>query len=172
MLGRNMFLALRIAFMIGFWLSMCSGLLAQNWMINPLEQQTPAFKSVNSFPSYITEPPKDQVDSMPLHMKPYELRRNYSLRDAFYDKEMFLPTGNDGIKERIKSLTNIKSTDDYKLIRQAWKEVFGMDVWYPYFALKKIEGSIKKKFTVKVFKLKGEPEFEKNWVSYAFKTTF
>lgn len=79
---------------------------------------------------------------------------------------------NDIIRERIKSFADGKTIDEYKLIRQTWKEAFGLDVWYPYFAAKELEDKVKKKLGVKIYIFKGEPQIENNMVSYKFKTTF
>jgi hypothetical protein len=122
--------ALRIAFMTGFWLSLCSGPFAQNLMNNPTDTQFSVFTSA------------------------LQMAQNHI------------------ISERVKALGNSQAIDEYKIIRQAWEEAFGVDVWYPYFRAKKLEDSVKKKLRVKIFKLKGEPQIEKNRVSYAFKTPF
>jgi hypothetical protein len=87
-------------------------------------------------------------------------------------KQLSQMAKNDIIRRRVKSFANTKAIDEYKRIRQAWKEAFGLDVWYPYFAAKEIEDSVKKKLGVKIYKFKGEPQIEKNMVSYKFKTTF
>jgi hypothetical protein len=62
--------------------------------------------------------------------------------------------------------------DEQKVVRQAWKDAFGFDVWYPYYKAKEVEGWVKKKATIKVFKLKGEPIIEKGRIMYSFKTRF
>lgn len=76
------------------------------------------------------------------------------------------------IRERVNLFGNTKTMDENNLIRHDWENVFGVDVWYPYFTAKDLEANFKKKLGVKIFKLKGEPHFEKNLVTYAFKATF
>jgi hypothetical protein len=70
------------------------------------------------------------------------------------------------------SLYNPPKIDEEKIIREEWRKAFGMDVWRPYYKAKEVEKWVKKKFSVKVFKLKGEPAFEKNQFTYTFKTKF
>jgi hypothetical protein len=62
--------------------------------------------------------------------------------------------------------------DEEQMIRQAWTDALGVDVWHPYYQVKKVQGWIKKKASVRIFKLKGEPIIEKGRLMYCFKTTF
>jgi hypothetical protein len=62
--------------------------------------------------------------------------------------------------------------DEQKIMRQAWTDAFGFDVWYPYYRAKEVEGWVKRKASIKVFKLKGEPIIERGRIMYAFKTRF
>ena len=62
--------------------------------------------------------------------------------------------------------------DENRAVRRAWSEAFGFDVWLPYYKAKEVEGWVKKKVSVKIFKLKGEAEFEKGRIMYTFKTKF
>jgi hypothetical protein len=63
---------------------------------------------------------------------------------------------------------------DRKKIREEWKELLGLDVFYPYFKAQEIENYVQKKSTVKVFNMKGKPEFsrESNEIKYIFKSKF
>ena len=70
------------------------------------------------------------------------------------------------------SLYNKPKIDEEKAIRGEWSKVFGIDVWRPYYKAKDVEKWVKRKCSVKVFKLKGEPQFEKNRATYAFTTKF
>jgi hypothetical protein len=54
--------------------------------------------------------------------------------------------------------------DENQMVRHAWSEALGFDVWYPYYQAKKVEGW--------VFKMKGELILEKGRFMYAFKTKF
>jgi hypothetical protein len=70
------------------------------------------------------------------------------------------------------SLSTKPVYDEKMVVRQAWKEALGIDIWYPYYQVKKVEGWMKKKVSVKVFGMKGEPVIEKGLVMYTFKSTF
>jgi hypothetical protein len=74
--------------------------------------------------------------------------------------------------EVLKAFFNKPIINEEKLIRQQWENVFGFDVWYPYYKAKEIEGLVKKKLTIRIFKFKGEPLFELNRTLYVFKSTF
>jgi len=67
---------------------------------------------------------------------------------------------------------NAPKVSEEKLIRQEWAKVFGIDVWSPYYKAKEVEAWVKDKCSVKVFKLKGKPEFSKGGFTYVFKTRF
>jgi hypothetical protein len=72
----------------------------------------------------------------------------------------------------LNSFSQKRAYDENLMVRQAWSETFGFDIWYPYYRAKAVEGWVKKKVSVKVFKLKGEAEFEKGRIMYTFKTKF
>jgi hypothetical protein len=74
-----------------------------------------------------------------------------------------------------KAFAEAKNSDDErKKIREEWKETLGLDVFYPYFKAREVEDYIQQKSTVKVFNLKGKPEFnrETKSVKYIFKSKF
>ncbi|MDD4940524.1 MAG: hypothetical protein PHS64_02920 [Candidatus Omnitrophica bacterium] len=62
--------------------------------------------------------------------------------------------------------------DENEVVREAWKEAFGFDVWYPYYRAKEVERWVKKKASVRVFRMKGEPIIEKGRLMYAFTSKF
>jgi|GEM_PF-2764931 len=70
------------------------------------------------------------------------------------------------------ALYNKPKIDEKRLIRLAWKRVFGVDVWYPYYKVKEIEDWVKEKVSVRVFGLKGRPRFENDQILYVFKAKF
>jgi hypothetical protein len=70
------------------------------------------------------------------------------------------------------SFYNTPKVSEEKRLRQEWAKVFGIDVWTPYYKAKEVEDWVKEKCSVKVFKLKGKPEFSKNSFVYVFKTRF
>jgi len=59
-----------------------------------------------------------------------------------------------------------------KILRKKWKEWLGIDIFYPYFKAKEIEDWVKDKCSIKLFKMKGRPKFEKDRFTYTFKTKF
>jgi hypothetical protein len=74
-----------------------------------------------------------------------------------------------------KAFADTKNVDDErKKIREEWKELLGLDVFYPYFKAQEIENFVQKKATVKFFNLHGKPEFNKEskGVRYIFKSKF
>jgi hypothetical protein len=75
-------------------------------------------------------------------------------------------------RAQFNSFCNKSACDEQLILRQAWKDAFGIDIWYPYYQAKKVEGWVKKKCSVKIFNLKGEPLIDKGRVMYTFKTAF
>jgi len=71
-----------------------------------------------------------------------------------------------------KALYNKPKIDEKELIREQWKKAFGIDVWYPYYKVKEVEKWVKKKLSVKIFRLKGEPKFARDQIMYTFKSRF
>jgi len=65
-----------------------------------------------------------------------------------------------------------KRHNDRKLIRQEWKDFFGVDVFYPYFKYKETEDKIKEKTSVRIFKMKGRAELSTDNIGYTFKIKF
>ncbi|KPK98157.1 MAG: hypothetical protein AMJ95_05440 [Omnitrophica WOR_2 bacterium SM23_72] len=65
-----------------------------------------------------------------------------------------------------------KKREEKKIIREAWKEWLGVDIWYPYFKAKEIEDWIKDRFRVKIFRFKGRLQFEKERLTYTFRMRF
>lgn len=68
--------------------------------------------------------------------------------------------------------TSLNNKENKKILRKRWKEIIGIDVFYPYFEAKKIEKAVRNKATVRIFKIKGRPEFKKDHIKYIFKIKF
>jgi hypothetical protein len=66
----------------------------------------------------------------------------------------------------------IRKTEEKRIIREAWEEWLGIDIWYPYFKAKEIEGWVCDKFKVRIFRFKGRLRFEKEKVTYTFRMQF
>jgi hypothetical protein len=64
--------------------------------------------------------------------------------------------------------------EERRKIREEWKELLGLDVFYPYFKAQEIEDFVQKKATVKFFNMHGRPEFNKEskGIKYIFKSKF
>lgn len=74
--------------------------------------------------------------------------------------------------ENCARFTTVVKADEDQVVRAAWHEVFGFDVWYPYYKEKEIEGWVRKRFQIKIFRLKGELEFNSKGFTYTFKSNF
>lgn len=66
----------------------------------------------------------------------------------------------------------IDKNEERKILRKKWKELLGVDIFYPYFKAKKVETWVQKKSSVKFFKLKGRPKFSDDQIKYTFKLKF
>lgn len=75
-------------------------------------------------------------------------------------------------EENCRRFTAVKEVDEERLVRAAWEEVFGFDVWYPYYKEKELEVWVRKKFRLKIFHLKGEVQFNSKGFTYTFKSIF
>jgi len=71
-----------------------------------------------------------------------------------------------------RKIYNPPKINEKEQIRDAWRRAFGCDVWLPYYVAKDIEDKISEKMSVRVFKMKGKPKFEKNAFLYVFRRTF
>lgn len=59
-----------------------------------------------------------------------------------------------------------------KELRERWKEIFGWDVFYPYFKTEEMKDWVKDKTKVNIFKIKGKAKFHNKGVKYIFKMEF
>jgi hypothetical protein len=75
-------------------------------------------------------------------------------------------------RRNFNSIYNAGKPDEKLLLRQAWAEFFGFDVWYPYYKAKEVESWVKERCSVKLFKLKGSPEFKKGFFTFNFNGKF
>jgi hypothetical protein len=67
---------------------------------------------------------------------------------------------------------NYKKREEKTILREAWKEWLGIDVWYPYFKAKEIEEWIRDRTKIKIFRFRGRAKFERNRIIYTFKMQF
>ncbi|MEW6101485.1 MAG: hypothetical protein AB1481_04240 [Candidatus Omnitrophota bacterium] len=141
---------------------------AQGMLLNPYSQYTPpALENENLVKARFVEQ----------NINDHELLKSVSnsLALGLYrwnTMEPNTPVNGTVNRKVFRELYNKAKPDEKELIRQAWKKAFGMDVWYPYYKAKDVERWVKKRLSVKIFKLKGEPEFEKNRILYTFKVKY
>lgn len=64
------------------------------------------------------------------------------------------------------------SSEDRKRARKAWKKGLGVDIFYPYFEIKKAKHSIEDKTEIKIFKMKGKAKIERDEIQYIFRARF
>ena len=67
---------------------------------------------------------------------------------------------------------NKDEEDEKKILREKWKELLGIDIFYPYFKAKELEDWIKDRVSIKIFGMKGRPKFDRNQIIYTFKARF
>ncbi len=58
------------------------------------------------------------------------------------------------------------------LLREQWERTIGIDIFYPYFKAKELESKIGEKTSVRIFKVRGKPEFKSNEAKYIFTIKF
>lgn len=103
----------------------------------------------------------------------YEYWHNLKIQTSRTPQNAMIKQKNFAINRNIfNALYNKPSIDKKKQIRRAWKRVFGVDVWYPYYKVKEIEDWVKERVSVRVFSFKGKPRFENDQILYVFKAKF
>lgn len=58
------------------------------------------------------------------------------------------------------------------ILREEWRKLLGLDIFYPYFKEQEIEDWVSQKASVEVFKIKGRPTIDYNQFKYTFKIEF
>lgn len=189
--------ALIITMVIGWSLSKIVPIGAQDIFVMPYSPTTPLLKQYDISPIYI---PKLETKSTQLiqgegnldgialgslefntvYVTPLTLKSDDELLDSYAEilrlkrtrTPMLQPSVPAVDRKYIKAFLNPPKVDEEKLIRQQWKEFFGMDVWYPYYKAKEIEDWVKEKFKVKIWKFKGKPRFRRDRIDYIFRMKF
>lgn len=135
--------------------------LAQDILINPYKPHNILLKKDNLFQIHLLEPENKTIKQIQIGIEPddilLEIKKGHN---TTVDCEVF------------NKFYNKPKVDEKKMLREEWKKAFGIDVWYPYYKAKDVEKWVKKRLGVKVFKFKGEPQFERNEVLYTFKAKF
>jgi len=63
-------------------------------------------------------------------------------------------------------------TAEKLILREQWERQLGIDIFYPYFKAKELETKVREKTSVRIFKIKGKPEFKTNEAKYTFTIRF
>jgi hypothetical protein len=185
--------------LIFYWLLFARApLCAQNTPLDPFQQYNFLFNSDNLLPRpeiNLPEPMQTEIKQLgniiencrllftPDHKPRYRLIEHDDLLEKYLQELKIEPAVTMKIEvKKLSSFTvdrkvfnalyNKPWVDEKKLIRDAWRKVFGIDVWYPYYKAKEIEDWVKERMCIKVFKLKGNPEFRKDQILYVFKAKF
>ena len=76
--------------------------------------------------------------------------------------------------EKMAYASAVEKNKEKRKLREAWEEVFGVDIFYPYFKAKEVEDWVSEKLKVQVFNVKGKPKFDENsnQVKYIFNIKF
>lgn len=62
--------------------------------------------------------------------------------------------------------------DEKQKIREDWERTLGVDIFHPYFKVKKLESRIQDKCAVRFLNIKGRLQFKENEAKYIFSIKF
>jgi hypothetical protein len=173
--------AMTIIFFLCWFFNPSKPLLAQGIIITAYEPQSFLLKKENILAvHYDTWFGSGPGELLKMHFGIYQdygifgrfVRLTESGLTSSMQQEIIIPKKNIVDRKVFNALYNKPKSDEKELLRQAWKDVFGIDVWYPYYKAKKIERWVKKRLSIRIFKFKGEPEFQRDQVLYTLKTIF
>ncbi|GEM_PF-3041371 len=123
-------------------------------------------KAVRLRPDYLTY----YSWMMLIREKGYAGERVYvSYRDT--QEKLAYTRYNFNFKTQITDNSNTNS-DGKEVLREKWRDLLGVDIFYLYFKAKDVEEWVKDRLSVKVFHIKGRPQFKKNSISYVFRASF
>lgn len=77
----------------------------------------------------------------------------------------------DWINQR-KYTFHVDKDQEKKQLREEWKHMIGLDIFYPYFKAKELTKKVEQKTSFKVMKLKGKMEINEDEVKYIFSIKF
>ena len=66
----------------------------------------------------------------------------------------------------------IDKKEEKRILREKWKELLNIDIFYPYFKAKEVEDWISDKTKVEFFNFRGRAKFEDGRFKYTFKLKF
>lgn len=124
---------------------------------SPLYAQNVVGYSQEADPNLKAEPPlESHVIEVPAPVVLKEKTVNYFL--DFVNKNAYAATIDEG-KER-------------GILREKWKELLRIDIFYTYFKAKEVEEWVSQKASVNFFNIKGQPKLENSQIKYIFKVKF
>lgn len=155
-------------------------LFGQGIISTAYQPQNLLLKKDNTFALPYVWPESMPLEILRMQIGPYEnygiLGRHRRLFESglavILQLEIAAPRNNTVNRKVFNALYNKPKVNEKELLRQAWKEAFGIDVWYPYYKAKKVERWVKRRLSIKIFKFKGEPEFQKGQVLYTLRNVF
>jgi hypothetical protein len=136
----------------------CLNIKAQGGLINPFAPNNPIL-NMDVPKNYRLGLPQDILLSEAIDPR-FCYYPPYILSESRVDKKIF------------NQIYNQPKIDEEKKWRQEWEKAFNIDVWYPYYKTKDVEKWVKKRLSIKIFKLKGEPQFERKHFYYTFTAKF
>ncbi|MCX5707900.1 MAG: hypothetical protein NTY14_02825 [Candidatus Omnitrophica bacterium] len=148
---------------------------AQNVVIQVYDPQGLVLKSNGLLPMNFPGLEKDLSQPIQKELEDYSVFLLYRLGPVLTTPgqvETRESANADSNREVFKLFYNKPRVDEKAVLRQEWAEAFGFDVWSPYYKYKEIEKLVKKKLSVQIFKLKGEPRLEKGEIFYVFAAAF
>lgn len=66
----------------------------------------------------------------------------------------------------------IDKDEEKKIARKVWRQSLGVDIFYPYFQVKKAKKIIESKTEIKLFSMKGKASISDDEVKYIFRKRF
>lgn len=66
----------------------------------------------------------------------------------------------------------IDRSEEKDKARVIWKQSIGVDIFYPYFQIKKTQKAIEDKTEIRLFRMKGRARFHEDEVKYIFRRDF
>ncbi|MBU1062321.1 MAG: hypothetical protein KJ957_01930 [Candidatus Omnitrophica bacterium] len=66
----------------------------------------------------------------------------------------------------------INKKEEKEKLREEWKNMLGLDIFYPYFKANEIKSRTEEKISVKIFNIKGKLELRKDQAFFTFRMKF
>ena len=112
-----------------------------------------------------TAVPSLEIKSLPDNTMPQ------NAPSLYFKKDEICTTFSDWLNQR-KYIFHVDKDQEKKQLREEWKQMMGLDIFYPYFKAKELTKKAEQKTSIKVMKLKGEMEINEDEVKYIFSIKF